>query len=387
MTSQMESPFDSKKKGQHYLKSADIKSELNSYDIGRLSEDESFEYFVTQRWGDRNNVICPGCGAISNHYFDNKKKRWRCKYLGCQRYFSVFTGTVFHDRKLTFHKILCFLTMFVSVPYGVSTSSAKSMLSIQCKTAQVLMGKIRELFIRVTDQTKLKGLVHMDGGYFGGKPRHGRIRRVENSQIKQYVESMLLTKTSTPKSTAISNARKRSKDRRVVMVLREVSPIKGIGATRTIVAIVDSETENYAMSLALKYVEQGATIMTDESPAYNQLSKYYHHETVMHAKEFATIDGVNSNQAESFFSRLRLNEYTITRRMEPKYLFDIALEMAWREDVRRLSYKQRLSQLLDMLFTNGQSIYWRGYWQGLYRTGELIWSIETGKPKLRSLPN
>lgn len=382
----MESPFDTNKKGQHYLKSAGIKSELNSYDVGRMTEEQAFEYFVTERWGDRNNIMCPECKVISKHYFDKRNQRWRCKNIECRKDFSIFTGTVFHSRRLPFHKILCFLTMYVSAPYGISYSSAKGMLSIQCKTAQAFMGKIRELFIRSSiNQPKLKGLIHMDGGYFGGKPRHGRIRRVDNTQIADYVNSSLMAKTSTPKATIVANAKKRYTKRRVVMVLRELSTIKGEGATRTIVALVDSETEKFALSLALKYIERGSTIMTDESPAYNQLSKYFHHETVEHAKEFATIDGVNSNQAESYFSRLRLHEYTIRRRMEPKYMCDIAWEMAWREDVRRKSYKQRVSQLLDLIFTNGLSIYWRRYWQKNNRAGELIWSPEKDIHEIRTL--
>lgn len=149
--------------------------------------------------------------------------------------------------------------------------------------------------------------------------------------------------------------------------------------------MADTETENYALSLALKYIEPGSTVMTDESPAYNQLSKYFDHKTVEHAKEFATIDGVNSNQAESFFSRLRRHEYGVSHRIEPKYLFDIATEMAWREDVRHKTYKERISELLQAIFTNSKSIDWAGYWQGFNRPGEITWSPSTSASHIRKL--
>lgn len=383
MINQTADPF-SQKKGQHYLKSAGIKLDVNSYDIGRLSEEQSFEYFVTERWGSKEEVVCPDCGRTGKHYF-KKNRRWQCEHTECGKYFSVFTGTVFHDRKLSYHKLLCFLTLFVIVPFGVSYTTAKGLISVQCKTVQVLIGKIRELIMRSANQTKLSGLVHMDGGYFGGKPRHGRVRRVDNTSIKSHVESMLLAKTKKPLLTVKANALRKHKNRRVVMVLREVSPIRGQGAVRTVVAIADTETENYSMSLALKYIEKGSTIMTDESPAYNQFSKYYDHQTVEHAKEFATIDGINSNQAESFFSRLRRYEYGVGLRIEPKYLLDVASEMAWREDVRRLSYGDRLSDISNMIFTHGRSMYWTGYWQGLNRPGKFTWSTEVDKSKLRPL--
>jgi len=48
-----------------------------------------------------------------------------------------------------------------------------------------------------------------------------------------------------------------------------------------------------------------------------------------------TDDGVNVNQAESFFSRLRRAEYGIHHRISGQYLYQYANEMAWREDRRR----------------------------------------------------
>jgi hypothetical protein len=73
----------------------------------------------------------------------------------------------------------------------------------------------------------------------------------------------------------------------------------------------------------------------------------------------------------------------VSHRIEAKYLLDIATEMAWREDVRRLTYGERLHLLLDAIFSTGRSKYWRGYWQGCKRPGELVWSPDDNKPIIR----
>jgi hypothetical protein len=103
--------------------------------------------------------------------------------------------------------------------------------------------------------------------------------------------------------------------------------------------------------------------MTDENNAYVRLSANYEHEVVNHTQSYSTVDGVNENQAEAFFSRLRRYYLGISHKCEPKYLADIAWEMAWREDVRRKTEGEKSAHLLKTTSANGRSIKWRGYWQ------------------------
>lgn len=90
--------------------------------------------------------------------------------------------------------------------------------------------------------------------------------------------------------------------------------------------------------------------MTDENAAYNRLASWWEHHTLQHAKEFSSPEGYNENQAESYFSRLRRCQYGTVHRIEPKYLKDLANEMAWREDVRRLSEGEKLNDLMNRVF-------------------------------------
>ncbi|MNL56353.1 ISXO2-like transposase domain protein [compost metagenome] len=113
-------------------------------------------------------------------------------------------------------------------------------------------------------------------------------------------------------------------------------------------------------------------VHTDESNAFSRLSVRYEHYTVNHSIEFSTDEGVNENQAESFFARARRLVWGAIHRMTPKYMLDYMNEIAWREDVRRKDTVTQMELLLDATLNNGRSRWWRGYWQGHHRPSELM---------------
>ena len=160
-------------------------------------------------------------------------------------------------------------------------------------------------------------------------------------------------------------------NRRIVMVLRQVDPTGGSGAIRTVVEIVQAENREWATKLAKKYVERGATVMTDEHPACGEFMARYNHATVNHSIEFSTDAGVNNNQAESYFARLRRLVWGQIHRLSPKYMLDSTTEIAWREDVRRTPTSKQVEQLLKMTLKR-PSTFWRRYSQGNKRPEEIL---------------
>lgn len=155
------------------------------------------------------------------------------------------------------------------------------------------------------------------------------------------------------------------------MVLRQLSPERGKGAVRTIVEIVPVEDERHVSALSRKYVKRGATVMTDECPAYSRLIARYKHYTVNHTQEFSTPKGISNNQAESFFARMRRLEVGQIHRLAPKYMLEYTMEIAWREDTREMSpsamVKNLAAKTLKSLSTG-----WRRYWQGEHRAIEVL---------------
>lgn len=333
-------------------------------DVADMSEDQCYWKFVDIRFGDRKNIACPHCGVIDKHYYRAARRQWRCK--DCDAYFSCTTGTAFQDRKLRFKKLLLGIVYFVSSAKGVAAMHLSRILKVQVKTAFVMCGKLREALARSADMTPMEGLIEIDGGHFGGRPRSGRIRRRPRpEEIAAKVADSLYQQNSGQRRKAVRTRANilRLKNRRIVLVIRQHSGIEKHGAVRTYAAILTAETAEQVTPVILRQVIQGSHIMTDESNAYVRLSANYEHDTVNHQEEWSTPDGVNENQAESYFSRLRRYVIGISHKCDPRYIAELAWEMAWREDVRRKTEGYKTDALLNAVFKHGRSLVWRGYWQ------------------------
>lgn len=261
--------------------------------------------------------------------------------------------------------------LYTTSPKGISASALHRMADINYKTALVYLHKFKEIFLRNMSLEPLQGEVHIDGGHFGGKPRSSRFRN--KARPEEVRNKVLLGKSQGARRsrTTIANLQRKKRNRRIVMNIREVIP--GQGAVRTIIFVTRAENEAAARYAADNFIKGGSLVRSDESPAYTNYSRKFIHETVEHSKEYSTIEGVNNNQAESYFSRLRRMEYGITHRMMARYMADYAAEIAWREDCRRYTEKERLLDLLTKSLSNGLSRWWRGYWQGYKRESEIIY--------------
>ena len=123
---------------------------------------------------------------------------------------------------------------------------------------------------------------------------------------------------------------RRSSDtkRQVVVVARE----RG-GNART--WIVDREAD--AIPMIRKHVASGTTVHADESAAWDILHASFPMKRVNHSVEYLADDGACTNQAESYFSRLRRAEMGIHHHIGGRHLGAYSNEMAWRENNRRRS--------------------------------------------------
>jgi hypothetical protein len=74
-------------------------------------------------------------------------------------------------------------------------------------------------------------------------------------------------------------------------------------------------------------------------------------------------EGVCTNQAESYFSRLRRAEIGTHHHIAGPYLNAYANEMAWREDHRRVHNGGQAALVAGAAMASPQSRQWAGYWQ------------------------
>jgi ISXO2-like transposase domain len=106
----------------------------------------------------------------------------------------------------------------------------------------------------------------------------------------------------------------------------------------------------------------GTTIHADEARGWDVLHAHYDMRRVNHSVEYKSADGANSNQAESFFSRLRRAEIGIHHRVSGDYLGRYSNEMAWREDHRRRSNGEQSTMIVALALRHVRSAL-AGYWQ------------------------
>ena len=330
------------KSGQHYLLSAEART-LSLMQIMRLSDDEAFEMFKSARW-EGGEPVCPQCGGV-DHYWFQTTKQWRCKHKECKHKFSVTSSTLFANAKMPLRVYLAAIALYSNCAKGMSALQMSRDLDVQYKTAFVLMHKMRESLGEPAQQ--LDGEVEMDGAYFNGhvRPHNELSNRVDRRKKEN-----------------------QDPDKRVILVARQRGE-DGHGAVETVVAVARNENEDSALAFAKDHVQASATITTDEHVSYNALRGQYKVERVNHQINYVGPGGESTNQAESFFSRLRRMHIGQTHKFGNNYLDRYAREAAYREDTRR---KPNGFIFADVMKRCAQSLPSRdfcGYWQGNKKSG------------------
>jgi transposase-like protein len=362
---------------QNFLRSAAYRN-FSEDEIYAMSDQEIHDYFCRVRWDSTTHQACPSCGLWEHHYVRKARRQWRCK--GCGRDFSVTSGTVFANHRRSLRHILLLIFTYASSTKGAAGLYACRSRNWSNKAVHANLGKIRESIWRTRDRTPLTGIVHVDGGYFCGKPRkpNYRRRKKDHKAIADRIAGRR-DRTREPAWRARGTTKlnwEKLQRRRVAMVLVQIDA-KGCGV-RTITAVAKSENEHDALKLIRGNVSPGAIVMTDENPAYTNVSVTHEHHAVNHSECFVNAEGVHENQAESFFSRVRRCEYGITHGMRHIYLADYLAEMEWRENTRRQPLRQLVEGALKKTLTTGYSRWWRGYYQGKRRGTEILMDQESG---------
>jgi transposase-like protein/predicted secreted protein len=315
---------------QHFLLSPAART-LSLAKVLRMTDKQAEEAFRAIRWHETDGApVCPVCGGMS-HYDLASRPVWKCK--SCSKQFSLTSGTVFHSRKLKLRDILGAIAIFTNGAKGYSALQLSRDLGCDYKSAFVLLHKIRESIELARAEGALKGDVELDGAYFGGHVRPEN--RKEDRKDRRLAENQ-------------------SGKRQVVVVARERQ-----GRTLTTVA----KSEAAGVAFAKKSIAKGSTVHADEASHWDQLAANFPIKRVNHQVEYSAADGACTNQAESFFSRMRRAEIGIHHHIAGVYLQAYATEMAWREDARRQSNGNQFAMLVSAAATAPKSAQWCGYWQ------------------------
>lgn len=349
-------------------------------ELHKLSPVETVQLAAELRWGSSTFISCPHCETMDRHYWRRADMRWKC--AGCDKCFSVTSGTVFADRKLSLNKLLRMCFQWSNRASGHVAMDMRKDYGVTYRTAFTLCQKLREGLFRGFNTGVLCGVLEMDGADLNGKRyREKRNQPQVRKKKKPAIEDKYIEKVDPhtgeifgPEPPAkFGKAARQPADRRIMLTLRKRGQVKGNGAIATRVCIALTEAGQTVQAMATRFATASSAFMTDEDPSYAKFGIMFSaHDTVSHSETYSTDEGVNNNQAESFNRRMRRSAEGIYLNVSNKYLTSYSAENAWREDLRRTSTFQRLKSLMGFAFGVGLSEWWRGYWQGKYRTHELL---------------
>lgn len=314
---------------QHFLLSAAART-LSLKAVFRMTDDAAYKLFCDMRWPETDGeAVCPRCGCYETY---NITSRRRFKCVGCYHQFSVTSGTMFASRKLSFVDLLAAIAIFVNGAKGVSALQVSRDLDVQYKTAFVLSHKLREAMAMEQANRQLNGVVEIDGAYFGGYVRPENVKADRKDRRLSF---------------------NRSGKRQCVVIMRERNG-------RSLPFVVRNEGD--AVPFVRDHVGTLATIHADEGTGWDALHAGWDTRRVNHSIQFMD-KGVCTNQAESFFSRLRRAEIGTHHHIAGPYLNSYAGEMVWREDNRRVANGEQAALVTSAAMASRVSRRWAGYWQ------------------------
>jgi transposase-like protein len=112
--------------------------DLDPEKVWSLTEEDAYGLFADFRWADNGgNPYCPRCGCLEP--YSVRRRRFRCSEPECRAEFSVTSGTVFANRKLSFKKIIMAIWEEITAAKGMAALHLSRKLNVQYKTAYVLL--------------------------------------------------------------------------------------------------------------------------------------------------------------------------------------------------------------------------------------------------------
>jgi len=309
---------------------------LSLVQVMRMTEGEAETSFRKIPWAETDGEpVCPACGGLEPYEFRRPTGllRFRCK--ACGKNFSIASGTLFAAHKAPLRAYLAAIAVFMNEVKGKNALALSRDLGMSHKACWVLLHKVREAMAEEFRGRKVGGVgkvAEIDGAYFGGYVRPANLK--EDRIDRRLAENQ-------------------SGKRQSVIIVRERTG-------RSLPAVFRSE--GAALAWIKSRVEPGTLVNADEATGWNDLHTKYEMKRINHQEAYS-LDGACTNQAESYFSRLRRAEMGHHHHVSGPYLLRYAQESAWREDARRTDNGAQMRRVTELALKRGPSIDFAGYYQ------------------------
>ena len=300
---------------------------MNIQQVARFTETQARNYLESIRWPD--GAVCPHCDNLKNNYKLKAKGKTRpglyeCR--SCKKQFTVTVGTVMQDSHIPLSKWVMAFYLICSHRKGISARQLQHDLKLgSYRSAWHMCHRIRLAMKEDPMNNLLSGNVEVDETYVGGKPRKGSMTK---------------------------NKRGRGTDKTPVIVLVE----RNGNARSTPVQTVDSKTLKPIINEQVHY---SATIITDEWPAYNGIGKQFlgGHNVINHGAGTFSINGVNTNTAESYFALLKRCVVGTFHHLSKHHMHRYCDEFSFRWNTRK--WKDVDAMALVIKNTDGKSLQYK----------------------------
>ena len=235
------------------------------------TEEAARKWFESVLW--INGRCCGKCGSVRTTQATHKYMPYWCS--DCRSYFSIRTGTAMANSKVPLHKWAIAIYLCLTSLKSISSMKLHRDLGVSQPTAWFMLHRIREAWAGSSKDGGYSGPVEVDESYFGG-----RRRNMSSSKRKTLAD----TGRGPVGKVAVVGAKDRASNQVAAKVI-----------TNT-----DAET---LQGFVLDHAAQGATVYTDDAPAYDGLP--FTHATVKHSVAEYVNGMAHTNGIESFWSMLK----------------------------------------------------------------------------------
>jgi hypothetical protein len=321
----------------HFLQSKAAKT-LSLAQVFRMTEGEAETAFLKIRWSETDGeAACPFCGSLDAYSARRPSGllRFRCKAKECRKDFTITSGTLFAAHKAPLRTYLACIAVAMNEVKGKNALALSRDMGMSHKACWVLLHKVREAMAEEFRGRKLGGegkVAEVDGAYFGGYVRPANLADHRRDRRK------------------LAN---QSGKRQSVIIVRERNG-------NSLPAVFKSE--GAALNWIKARISRGTIVNADEASGWNDLASKYEMKRINHAEAYSTGEAC-TNQAESYFSRLRRSEMGHFHHVSGPYLLRYAQEASFREDARRVDNGAQVRRVVELALHRGPSVDFSGYWQ------------------------